>query len=169
MRFHRTPVKLRRPLRPGANGASADPAVVTDTIEEIVRLENKDREHMGFSDELANKITAFSGSMLFVWLHVAWFTFWAPWYPALAAIDIRRIFQDHYQSIDLEVENFDQRLSCYELQIGLEHIAYAAFSGRQVGCRRCHQVQHGREFLEHANLAVFHRWQNAEAAHQWPG
>jgi len=76
MRFHRTPVQLRPPRRPGTNGAKGDPEVVTDTIEEIVRLENKDREHMGFSDELANKITAFSGRMLFVWLHVAWFTIW---------------------------------------------------------------------------------------------
>jgi uncharacterized membrane protein len=76
MRFHRTPVKLRPPRRPGTNGARGGPEVVTDTIEQIVRLENKDREHRGFSDELANKITAFGGSMLFVWLHVVWFTIW---------------------------------------------------------------------------------------------
>jgi Ser/Thr protein kinase RdoA (MazF antagonist) len=61
---------------------------------------------------------------------VAWLTFWAPWYPALEAIDFRRAILEHYQSINLVVENFDQRLSCYELQIGLEHIAYAAFTGR---------------------------------------
>jgi hypothetical protein len=29
------------------------------------------------------------------------------------------------------VEHFDQRLACYEIQIGLEHIAYAAFTGRE--------------------------------------
>lgn len=61
---------------------------------------------------------------------VAWLTFWRPWYPALDAIDVRHVFQAHYQSISLEVENFDRRLACYELHIGLEHIAYAAFSGR---------------------------------------
>ena len=61
---------------------------------------------------------------------VAWFTFWGPWYPALDAIDFRRVIEDHYETIGLEVENFDQRLTCYELQIGLEHIAYAAFTGR---------------------------------------
>jgi hygromycin-B 4-O-kinase len=61
---------------------------------------------------------------------VAWLTFWAPWYPALEALDFRQVIQEHYQSIGLAVEHFDERLSCYELQIGLEHIAYAAFTGR---------------------------------------
>jgi hygromycin-B 4-O-kinase len=62
---------------------------------------------------------------------LAWFTFWEPWYPALQALDFRRVMEDHYQTIGLEVENFDQRLACYELQIGLEHLAYAAFTGRE--------------------------------------
>ena len=61
---------------------------------------------------------------------VAWLTFWAPWYPALEAIDFRRIIQDHYERIGLMVEHFDQRLRCYELHIGLEHIAYATFTRR---------------------------------------
>jgi hygromycin-B 4-O-kinase len=61
---------------------------------------------------------------------VAWFTFWAPWYPALDALDFRRVIANHYQTIGLQVENFAQRLACYEIQIGLEHIAYAAFTGR---------------------------------------
>ncbi|HZT42613.1 MAG TPA: phosphotransferase [Chthonomonadaceae bacterium] len=62
---------------------------------------------------------------------LAWFTFWAPWYPALNALDVRRVFQDHYRSLGLEVENFDRRLACYEIHIGLEHIAYTAFTGRK--------------------------------------
>jgi hygromycin-B 4-O-kinase len=62
---------------------------------------------------------------------VAWFTFWEPWYPALDAIDFRRVIEDHYETIGLPVEQFDQRLACYELQIGLEHLAYAAFTGRE--------------------------------------
>ncbi len=62
---------------------------------------------------------------------VAWLTFWAPWHPALEAVDFRRVIQDHYETIGLRVENFDQRLACYELHIGLEHIAYAAFTGRE--------------------------------------
>jgi len=62
---------------------------------------------------------------------VAWFTFWAQWYPALEAIDFRSAVRAHYETIGLTVENFDERLACYELQIGLEHIAYATFTDRQ--------------------------------------
>lgn len=62
---------------------------------------------------------------------VAWFTFWSPWYPALESLDFRQVVREHYQNIGLTVEHFDERLSCYELQIGLEHIAYATFTKRE--------------------------------------
>lgn len=61
---------------------------------------------------------------------VAWFTFWSFWYPALDALDFRAAVTEHYASIGLEVENFERRLRCYEIQIGLEHIAYATFTNR---------------------------------------
>jgi hygromycin-B 4-O-kinase len=61
----------------------------------------------------------------------AWLTFWAPWYPALEALDFGQVLRNHYQRIGLVVEHFDERLRCYELQIGLEHIAYATFTGRE--------------------------------------
>jgi uncharacterized membrane protein len=76
MRFHRGAVKLRTAGRPAVNGAGDQPEHVADSIEEIVRLGTRDREEMGFSDHVASKITSFSGSMLYVWLHVAWFTIW---------------------------------------------------------------------------------------------
>jgi hygromycin-B 4-O-kinase len=62
---------------------------------------------------------------------VAWFTFWGPWYPALETIDFRLVVREHYRENGLKLENFDERLTCYELQIGLEHIAYCAFTGRE--------------------------------------
>lgn len=62
---------------------------------------------------------------------VAWLTFWAPWYPALQALDFRQVIHEHYQRTNLVVEHFDERLRCYELHIGLEHIAYAAFTRRE--------------------------------------
>ncbi len=75
---------------------------------------------------------------------LAWFTFWAPWYPAMEALDLRRVFQEHYRSIGLEVPGFDDRLTAYELQIGLEHIAYSTFTkrdaDRQEVTRRTAQV-----------------------------
>lgn len=61
---------------------------------------------------------------------VAWFTFWAPWHPGLAAVDLRREVLDHYREIDLEVPDFDERLRCYEIHIGLVHLAYCTFARR---------------------------------------
>ena len=76
MRFHRGAVKLRSPTRTSANGAGDHVEHVASTVEEIVNLENRDHAQMGFSDRMASKITAFSGSMVYVWLHVAWFSIW---------------------------------------------------------------------------------------------
>lgn len=55
---------------------------------------------------------------------VAWITFWAPWFPALDALDFRTVFQSHAKKIGLGVPNFEDRLFCYEVQIGLNHLAY---------------------------------------------
>ena len=60
----------------------------------------------------------------------AWFTFWAPWHPGLAAIDFRSVIQGHYRATGVEVPRFGERLRCYELHIGLTHLAYCAFAGR---------------------------------------
>ena len=59
---------------------------------------------------------------------VAWFIFWAPWHPGLAAIDFRSVILRHYHATGIEVPRFDERLRCYELHIGLTHLAYCAFA-----------------------------------------
>jgi aminoglycoside phosphotransferase (APT) family kinase protein len=59
---------------------------------------------------------------------IAWLTFWAPWHPGLAATDIRASALEHFSAVDVAVPRFDERLSCYELHIGLEHLAYNAFT-----------------------------------------
>jgi hygromycin-B 4-O-kinase len=59
---------------------------------------------------------------------VAWFTFWAPWHAGLAAIDVRSAVRGHYQAAGLDVPRFDERLRCYELHIGLTHLAYCTFT-----------------------------------------
>jgi uncharacterized membrane protein len=81
MRFARIGTRMGRLKAEGStasrmNGGGKHPEHVAETVEEIVHLENRDRLYMGLSDKLANKITAFSGSMLYVWLHVAWFAIW---------------------------------------------------------------------------------------------
>ena len=55
---------------------------------------------------------------------VAWFTFWAPWHPGLEGLDVRSVYRAHADEIGLDVANYGERLSCYELQIGLSHLAY---------------------------------------------
>lgn len=59
---------------------------------------------------------------------IAWLTFWAPWHSGLAATDIRGGALQHYTASGVPVPRFDERLSCYELHIGLEHLAYHAFT-----------------------------------------
>ena len=58
---------------------------------------------------------------------IAWFTFWAPWHPGLAATDMRAAALDHYAATGVDVENFDARIRCYELHIGVHHLAYNSF------------------------------------------
>ena len=54
----------------------------------------------------------------------------APWHPGLAAIDFRTVIRGHYRATGVEVPRFGERLRCYELHIGLTHLAYCAFASR---------------------------------------
>jgi uncharacterized membrane protein len=51
---------------------------IEHTIEQIVKIEQRDRTAMSWSDKLADRITAFSGSMLFFYLNALWFAIWIP-------------------------------------------------------------------------------------------
>ena len=61
---------------------------------------------------------------------VAWFAFWAPWYPAWAGIDFAAEAARHYAAIGLDVPHLEARLKCYQVHIGLDGQAYNAFKGR---------------------------------------
>jgi len=61
---------------------------------------------------------------------IAWFTFWAPWHPALDAVGFRNVVTRHYERSALAVPFMAERLRCYELHIGLVHLAYCTFAGR---------------------------------------
>src|SRR4029078_3670962 len=58
------------------HGAASHDEHVQHTVEQITRLEGRDKLEMRWSDHVANAVTAFSGSMLFVWLHIVWFAAW---------------------------------------------------------------------------------------------
>jgi uncharacterized membrane protein len=53
---------------------------VTKTIDDILKLESHERT---LSERIAERIATFTGSILFVWLHVGWFALWIafniPW------------------------------------------------------------------------------------------
>jgi hygromycin-B 4-O-kinase len=60
---------------------------------------------------------------------LAWFCFWAPWYPAWQRIDFRYEAQRHYAAIGLDVPDFDERLRACAIHIGLAGQAYMAHVG----------------------------------------
>src|SRR4029079_18346488 len=54
---------------------AAEPAT-PQTIHEMVELEVRERVKMSVSDTIADLISMFAGSMLYVWLHIVWFAGW---------------------------------------------------------------------------------------------
>lgn len=59
---------------------------------------------------------------------LAWFTFWSSWFPSMKGINFREKALQHYSEIGLKVPNFEERLLCYELHIGLDGITYSSFT-----------------------------------------
>jgi hygromycin-B 4-O-kinase len=60
---------------------------------------------------------------------LATFVFWSPWHAVIEQSDMLSAAVDHYGDMGLEVANFDARLRCCALHIGLVHLAYNAFLG----------------------------------------
>lgn len=58
---------------------------------------------------------------------LAWFTFWAPWHPGIAAADLRSRAFEHWTKSGVDLTDFDLRLRCYEIRIGVAHLVYNAW------------------------------------------
>jgi uncharacterized membrane protein len=71
----RSPREISSTTRAHAIG---DPGPIERTLEEVEEIERRDRERTSWSDRLADRITTFSGSMLFFYLNAAWFAIWIP-------------------------------------------------------------------------------------------
>jgi uncharacterized membrane protein len=67
--------RLRGLSRDGAR-STPDHGPIEQTIEQTIKIEQREQIAMSWSDRLADRITALSGSMLFVGLHVLWFAGW---------------------------------------------------------------------------------------------
>ena len=58
---------------------------------------------------------------------LAWFEFWAPWYPKLNIRCLRSELERRWAAIGYVPENKGSRLMACYLHIGLEHLAYNAY------------------------------------------
>lgn len=58
---------------------------------------------------------------------IAWLTFWAPDTPGLATLDVYSAANVYFHDVD----DFDVRVRCYEIHIGLESLVYNTFMGRR--------------------------------------
>lgn len=58
---------------------------------------------------------------------LAWFEFWAPWYPKLDTTYLRSALERHWTEVGYAPENKDSRLLACYLHIGLDHLAYNAY------------------------------------------
>lgn len=67
---------LEHPIDPAHGRKGGDHDLVGDTVSEVVRLETRSRIALSVADRFADLATAFSGSVLFVALHAAWFAGW---------------------------------------------------------------------------------------------
>lgn len=63
-------------------------------------------------------------------------TFWVPWFPELRSVDLIGLARAHYEAIGLDVPDFEARLRCCQLHIGLDAQAYNAFTERWEELRR---------------------------------
>jgi aminoglycoside phosphotransferase (APT) family kinase protein len=59
---------------------------------------------------------------------LAWFSFWAPWHPGLAAVDLVGAARTHLEAQGVDLDGFERRLAAYEVHIGLTHLAWHAFA-----------------------------------------
>ena len=58
---------------------------------------------------------------------LAMFTFYKPWYPAMAEIDWLGQAKHYYDEIGIRLPDGEERMRCYEVHLGLAGIAYGSF------------------------------------------
>ena len=76
MQFRRERGVAETPSSSIGDAMEGMPSHVAKNIADIARLEDRVRRQMSASDRFADIVTRFTGSILFVALHVAWFGVW---------------------------------------------------------------------------------------------
>lgn len=67
---------------------------------------------------------------------IAWFLYWWPWHPKWQGIDLQEILNLHWEKHGGSPTQMEDRLRCYFIHIGLDHIAYSAFRQRSKDMKR---------------------------------
>lgn len=81
------------------------------------------------ADDRINAVVDWGNSLYGDFLYeLAAFSFYAPWYPAMSPIDWALEARLHFEEKRIPVPNFEERLRCYEAHIGLDGMAYNAFT-----------------------------------------
>ncbi len=60
---------------------------------------------------------------------LAWFEFWAPWFPSLTIDLLRSELERRWHAVGYVPHQMDERLMACYLHIGLDHLAYNAYLG----------------------------------------
>jgi hygromycin-B 4-O-kinase len=63
---------------------------------------------------------------------LAWFEFWAPWHPNLNISTLRSELEQRWQEVGYTPADKEARLMACYLHIGLDHLAYNAYTGDEV-------------------------------------
>lgn len=66
---------------------------------------------------------------------VAWLTFCSAYTTGFDRLEFRRLARQHYVRRGIDPVDFDQRVECYELHIGLAALPYRAFTGDEAGAQ----------------------------------
>ncbi len=62
---------------------------------------------------------------------LAWLEFWSPWYPAMSQIDVVGAAHARFGESGANLDHFDERMRCGLIHIGLDHLAYNAWTGNR--------------------------------------
>lgn len=58
---------------------------------------------------------------------LAWFMFWQFYYPSMNGIDFKREAHRYFTKNGVNLTHFEERLTCYQIHIGLDSMAYCSF------------------------------------------
>lgn len=74
---------------------------------------------------------------------LAWFEFYAPWYPSFSVSELVPGLWQALQNSGANLENAQERVRCYQLHIGLDSVAYNAFRENWAGANEAAEYTKG--------------------------